>query len=70
MVWSSYTLAEWLSVNDRLVFKCIMFFLFTYVAVYIGKAILKSTRQTLMVTAVSLTCYAILQILMITLMPI
>ncbi len=70
MVWSSYTLAEWLSVYDRLVFKCMMFFLFSYLAIYIGKIILKSTKQTLMVTTVSLICYVALQLLLMTIMPV
>ena len=70
MVWSSYTLAEWLSVYDRLVFKCMMFFLFSYLAIYIGKIILKSTKQTLVVTTVSLICYAALQLLLMTIMPV
>ena len=62
MVWSSYTLAEWLSVYDRLIFKCMMFLLFSYFAIYIGKVILKSTKQTLVVTTLSLICYVVLQI--------
>ena len=70
MVWSSYTLAEWLSVYDRLVFKCMMFFLFSYLAIYIGKIILKSTKQTLVVTIVSLICYAVLQLLLMTITPV
>lgn len=61
MVWSSYTLAEWMSVYDRLVFKCMMFLLFSYFAIYIGKTILKSTKQTLVVTTLSLICYVLLQ---------
>ncbi len=70
MVWSIYTLAEWLSVYDRLIFKCMMFLLFSYLAIYIGKVILKSTKQTLLVTSISLTCYAALQLLLMTIDPI
>lgn len=70
MVWSIYTLAEWLSVYDRLVFKWIMFLLFSYLAIYIGKAILKSTKQTFVVTTLSLVCYGALQLFLNIIMPI
>ncbi|MEA3572681.1 hypothetical protein ACPOM7_19690 [Peribacillus castrilensis] len=70
IVWSGYTLVEWLSVNDRLVFKVFMFLVFSYLAIYIGKMILKSNRRTMLVTVISLLCYGILQILLETLVPV
>ena len=70
MVWSGYTLVEWLSVNDRFVFKVFMFLVFSYLAIYIGKMILKSNRRTMLVTVISLLCYGILQILLETLVPV
>ncbi|WP_318261878.1 MULTISPECIES: hypothetical protein [Peribacillus] len=70
IVWSGYTLVEWLSVNDRFVFKVFMFLVFSYLAIYIGKMILKSNRRTMLVTVISLFCYGILQILLETLVPV
>ncbi|KMY49296.1 hypothetical protein [Peribacillus loiseleuriae] len=70
MVWSGYTVVEWLSTHDKLVFKVIMFFIFSYLAIYIAKAILKSNKRTLIVTGVSLLCYAIIQVLFQTILPI
>ncbi|RFU63429.1 hypothetical protein [Peribacillus glennii] len=63
IVWSGYTLAEWLSSHDRLMFKVIMFMVFCYFAAYIGKTILKSNRGTILVTCTSLLSYALLQLL-------
>ena len=70
IVWSGYTLAEWLSANDRLVFKVCMFFIFSYLAVYIGKIFLKTNKQTLLITVISLGCYGALQVLLETLIPV
>ncbi|MFJ7976242.1 hypothetical protein JNUCC23_07535 [Peribacillus sp. JNUCC 23] len=70
IVWSGYAVVEWLSTHDKLVFKVIMFFIFSYLAIYIGKAILKSNKRTLIVTSVSLLCYAIIQVLLQTILPI
>ncbi|MGG4267058.1 hypothetical protein [Peribacillus simplex] len=70
IVWSGYTLVEWLSANDRFVSKVFMFLVFSYIAIYIGKMILKSNKQTMFVTVISLLCYGILQILLETLVPV
>ncbi|MGE7183050.1 hypothetical protein ACQKKK_03380 [Peribacillus sp. NPDC006672] len=70
IVWSGYTLVEWLSVNDRFVSKVFMFLVFSYLAIYIGKMILKSNKRTMLVTVISLLCYGILQILLETLVPV
>ncbi|AZV42107.1 hypothetical protein BAOM_1497 [Peribacillus asahii] len=70
IIWSSYTLAEWLSMNDRFFYKSLMFLLFSYFAIYIGKLILQSTKQTLLVTVMSLFCYAVLQICLEVIIPI
>ncbi|WP_409305268.1 hypothetical protein [Peribacillus sp. SCS-155] len=64
MVWSGYTVAEWLSRHDRLIFKILMFCIFTYLAVYIGKAVLKSVRRTFFITVVSLTSYGVIQLIL------
>ncbi|MFJ7747259.1 hypothetical protein [Peribacillus sp. NPDC097295] len=70
IVWSGYTVVEWLSANDRFVFKVFMFLVFSYLAIYIGKMILKSNKRTLLVTVISLLCYGVLQILLETLVPV
>nr|WP_083402415.1 hypothetical protein [Bacillus sp. MUM 116] len=57
MIWSGYTLIEWLSKHDQLVYKVIMFFVFFYLAYLIGNSITKSSRKTLFLTAVSLVIY-------------
>ena len=69
MVWSGYTVAEWISIHDKWVFKVLMFLVFSYLAVYIGKTILKSNKRTLFITGVSLACYGLLQILLQTVLP-
>ncbi|MEK3800110.1 hypothetical protein MHI18_18095 [Peribacillus sp. FSL H8-0477] len=61
MVWSGYTVAEWLSTHDKLLFKVLMFLVFTYLAVFIGKIILKSNKRTLLITCISLGSYMVLQ---------
>ncbi|MBA9025030.1 MULTISPECIES: hypothetical protein [Bacillaceae] len=70
IVWSGYTVVEWLSMHDKFLFKVLMFFIFSYLAIYIGKVILKSNKQTWIVTGVSLACYAIIQVLLQTILPI
>ncbi|TDK64984.1 MULTISPECIES: hypothetical protein [Bacillaceae] len=57
IIWSGYTLIEWLSKHDQLVYKVIMFFVFFYLAYLIGNGITKSSRKTLFLTALSLVIY-------------
>ncbi|MGN1401866.1 MAG: hypothetical protein ACI4XL_10220 [Bacillus sp. (in: firmicutes)] len=57
MVWSGYTVAEWLSRHDRWVFKALMFVLFLQMALYIGNSILKAKSKTAIVTVTSLGVY-------------
>ncbi|MGM9929879.1 MAG: hypothetical protein ACI35P_18225 [Bacillus sp. (in: firmicutes)] len=57
IVWSGYTLSEWLSGSDRLLFNIVMFFFFLQIAVYIGKVLLRSNVKTGFVTSLSLLSY-------------
>jgi len=57
IIWSGYTLIEWLSKHDQLVYKVIMFFVFFYLAFLIGKRVTNSARKTLFLTALSLIIY-------------
>ncbi|WML43556.1 hypothetical protein [Neobacillus sp. PS3-40] len=58
MIWSGYTLIEWLSKHDQLVYKVMMFFVFFYLSFYIGNTITKSSRQAIFITALSLIIYS------------
>ncbi|CAH0345927.1 hypothetical protein BCI9360_02231 [Bacillus sp. CECT 9360] len=69
IVWSGYTVVEWLSDHDRMLFKVLMFLVFCYLASYIGKAILKSNRSTILITCTSLISYAFLQLLLKEFLP-
>ncbi|HEY2421648.1 MAG TPA: hypothetical protein VGI04_09540 [Neobacillus sp.] len=57
IIWSGYTLIEWMSMHDQLVYKVIMFFIFFYLAFIIGKQLTKSAGKTLFITAFSLMIY-------------
>lgn len=58
MIWSGYTLLEWLSQHDQLIYNVLMFFIFFYLAIQIGNWIMKSTRKTIFITTFSLSIYA------------
>lgn len=57
MIWSGYTLIEWLSKHDQLIYNIIMFFVFFYLAIIIGNYIMKSTKKTIVLTIISLGIY-------------
>ncbi|MFJ5713467.1 hypothetical protein [Neobacillus sp. NPDC093127] len=57
IIWSGYTLIEWLSNHDQLIYKVIMFFVFFYLALLIGNQATKSVRKTLFITTLSLVIY-------------
>jgi hypothetical protein len=57
IVWSSYTLIEWLSKHDHPIYNVMMFFVFFYLAFFIGTTITRSGRKTLLITTFSLTIY-------------
>ncbi|PLS06400.1 hypothetical protein [Neobacillus cucumis] len=57
IIWSGYTLIEWLSKHDQLIYKVIMFFVFFYLAFMLGNHVTKSRKKTLFITALSLVMY-------------
>ncbi|MFS0645091.1 hypothetical protein [Siminovitchia sp. 179-K 8D1 HS] len=64
MIWSGFTLAEWLSGGDRLFFKVILFGVFFYLAFMLGRIIVKSNKITFVITAMSLSAYLALHLLL------
>ncbi|XJZ28349.1 hypothetical protein ACF5W4_06030 [Bacillota bacterium Lsc_1132] len=58
MIWSAYTLIEWLSQHDQLVYKVIMFFVFFYLAFLLGRKMTESPAKALFVTTLSLSIYS------------
>ncbi|EKN65545.1 hypothetical protein BABA_19696 [Neobacillus bataviensis LMG 21833] len=57
IIWSGYTLIEWISKHDQLIYKVIMFFIFFYLAFILGNQVTKSNRKTLFITVLSLVIY-------------
>nr|WP_251009440.1 MULTISPECIES: hypothetical protein [unclassified Bacillus (in: firmicutes)] len=57
IIWSGYTLIEWLSKHDHPIYNGIMFLVFFYLAIIIGNHIMKSTRKTFLITVLSLAIY-------------
>jgi hypothetical protein len=64
MIWSFFTLAEWLSQRDPFIFKMAMFIVFFYLAFLLAKHLIKSVRITLLVTVMSLAAHGLLQLLL------
>jgi len=62
IIWSAFTLVEWLSRYDKLIFKICMFLVFIHISLFIGKSILKSSFKTIVVTIISLLAYEICHI--------
>ncbi|WP_428908794.1 hypothetical protein [Niallia sp. Krafla_26] len=60
MIWSGFTLAEWLSKKDLLVYKVIMFMIFFNLAILIGNYFIRSTKKTFYTTISSLGLYGFL----------
>lgn len=58
MIWSGYTLTEWLSKHDQLIYNILMFFVFFYIAISTGNHIIRSTKKTMIVTMISLMLYS------------
>jgi hypothetical protein len=57
IIWSGYTLIEWLSKHDQLVYKVIMFLIFFYLSFFIGSVVIKQSRKAIFITVFSLTIY-------------
>jgi hypothetical protein len=62
MIWSGYSLSEWLSKYDLLFYKLIMFFIFFYLAILISNLIIQSYKRTVAITLISLCMYGALQV--------
>ncbi|MGG0720310.1 hypothetical protein ABE096_22420 [Robertmurraya massiliosenegalensis] len=64
MIWSFYTLLEWLSKYDQLIYNVAMFIVFVYLAMVTSNLILKSAKKTVGITFISLIVYSVIQILL------
>lgn len=64
MIWSGFTLVEWLSGGDRLFFKVILFGVFFYLAFMLARIIVKSNKITFVITVMSLSAYSALHLLL------
>ncbi|RST60894.1 hypothetical protein D5F11_006005 [Siminovitchia terrae] len=67
MVWSGFTLVEWLSGRDHILAKAILFSVFFYLAFLITRMIVKSNKTTFFITITSLGTYAGIHLLLNTL---
>ncbi|PLR79235.1 hypothetical protein CU633_01610 [Bacillus sp. V3-13] len=65
ILWSGYTLLEWLSKHDHPEYNILMFFIFFYLAIILGNYFMKSAKKTLLVTFLSLAIYGSFQLTMI-----
>ncbi len=57
IIWSGFTLIEWLSKHDQLLYKVIMFFVFFYLAFVLCNRVTQSNAKTLFITSLSLMIY-------------
>ncbi|WP_066140082.1 hypothetical protein [Lederbergia lenta] len=64
IIWSGYTLAEWLSGKDHLVSKIVLFVVFFYLAFLLARILLKSNKITLWITIFSLTTYGMINMVL------
>jgi ABC-type iron transport system FetAB permease component len=58
IIWSAYSLMEWLSKHDHPLYNVLMFLVFFYLSVVIGHWIIKSAKKTLLTTFFSLGVYS------------
>ncbi|MDQ0155853.1 hypothetical protein J2S07_002171 [Robertmurraya andreesenii] len=57
MIWSGYTLIEWLSKHDQGLYNFLMFCVFLYIAIISANTIVRSLRKTFILTLSSLVIY-------------
>ncbi|CAN7445746.1 hypothetical protein [Rossellomorea sp. LjRoot5] len=57
ILWSVFSIAEWISEKDHVEYKWIMFVLFFYLAFMVARKIVQSRKHTLFITSFSLTCF-------------
>lgn len=54
IIWSAFSVAQWLSDKDHIEYKWIMFIVFFYLGFLIAKKILQSSKATFIITLISL----------------
>ncbi len=59
MLWSGYTVAEWISRRDHIEYKWLMFIIVLYLALVIGKRFIHSKQEITIITIVSLSSFYI-----------
>jgi len=64
IVWSGFSVIEWLSHHDLIFYKVLMFGVFFYLALIIGNYIIRSPRKTLLATIISLSIYGSFHLIM------
>ncbi|MEK5380134.1 hypothetical protein [Niallia sp. FSL W8-0635] len=64
IIWSGFSIIEWLSRHDLILYKVFMFGVFFYLAIIIGNSIIKSTRKTMLATMISLSIYGSFHLIM------
>ncbi|MFT8320323.1 MAG: hypothetical protein ABF649_05395 [Bacillus sp. (in: firmicutes)] len=64
ILWSGYSIVEWMSKYDLVMYKILMFAVFLYLAITIGNYIVKSPRKTMFATFISLAIYGSFQMIM------
>lgn len=61
IIWSSFTLLEWLSKHDDPIYNILMFLVFFYIAVASSNYMIKSIKDTFVITVFSLCMYGLIQ---------
>ncbi|WP_050614637.1 hypothetical protein [Bacillus testis] len=61
VIWSGYTLVEWMSKHDRMIYKVILFIVFFHMALYIANRFIEPKTKTYVLTLLSLVCYVSIQ---------
>lgn len=56
-LWSGFSLALWLSNKDHLLYKTLLFLIFVYFALLIGKRYLSNWKQVWLMVVISLIAY-------------
>ncbi|TYR98400.1 hypothetical protein FZC84_14595 [Rossellomorea vietnamensis] len=62
IIWSAFSVAQWLSGKDHIEYKWIMFIVFFYLGYLIAKKIVNSSKVTFIVTLISLFTFFSLKI--------
>ncbi|RIW29484.1 hypothetical protein D3H55_18770 [Bacillus salacetis] len=62
IVWSAFSIAQWLSNKDHIEYKWIMFIIFFYFGFIIAKKILQSPKRTFVITLISLSTFFSLKV--------